>query len=166
MPFPSPVHESEVAQSHQLLVTPWTAAYQAPPSMGFSTQQYWSGLPFPSPGDLPDPGIEPRSPALQAVLYHGSTWSKWGTKHSSSLTRTAQLLSGPDSPGPAHKPLCQLHPSETRRGAAASPGSCLLTRPRLYVHSLHQVGMIILKLKLSHVTFLFKSMRRRPFSAE
>ena len=41
-------------------------AHQASPSMGFSRQEYWSGLPFPSPGDLPDPGIEPRSPALQA----------------------------------------------------------------------------------------------------
>ena len=49
----------------QLFETPWTVAYQAPPSMGFSRQEYWSGLPFPSPGDLPDPGIEPRSPALQ-----------------------------------------------------------------------------------------------------
>ena len=48
----------------QLFVTPWTAAYYAPPSMGFSRQEYWSGLPFPSPGDLPDPGIEPGSPAL------------------------------------------------------------------------------------------------------
>ena len=50
----------------QLFVTPWTVAYQAPPSMGFSRQEYWSGLPFPSPGDLPDPGIEPRSPTFQA----------------------------------------------------------------------------------------------------
>ena len=50
----------------RLFATPWTVAYQAPPSMGFSRQQYWSGLPFPSPGDLPDPGIEPGSPALQA----------------------------------------------------------------------------------------------------
>ena len=49
-----------------LFGTPWTVAHQAPPSMGFSRQEYWSGLPFPSPGDLPDPGIEPRSPALQA----------------------------------------------------------------------------------------------------
>ena len=47
-------------------VTPWTVAYQAPLSMEFSRQERWSGLPFPSPGDLPDPGIEPRSPALQA----------------------------------------------------------------------------------------------------
>ena len=45
--------------------TPWTIARQAPLSMEFSRQEYWSGLPFPSPGDLPDPGIEPRSPALQ-----------------------------------------------------------------------------------------------------
>ena len=48
-----------------LFVTPWTVVYHTPPSMGFSRQQYWSGLPFPSPGDLPDPGVEPRSPALQ-----------------------------------------------------------------------------------------------------
>ena len=49
-----------------LFATPWTVAYQAPPSMGFSRQEYWSGLPFPSPGNFPDPGIEPRSPALEA----------------------------------------------------------------------------------------------------
>ena len=48
----------------QLFATPWTVYYQAPPSTGFSRQKYWSGLSFPSPGDLPDPGIEPRSPAL------------------------------------------------------------------------------------------------------
>ena len=48
----------------RLLATPWTAAHQAPPSMAFSRQEYGSGLPFPSPGDLPDPGIEPGSPTL------------------------------------------------------------------------------------------------------
>ena len=48
----------------QLFVTPWAVAYQAPLSMGFSRQEYWSGLPFPTPGDLPDPEIEPRSPTL------------------------------------------------------------------------------------------------------
>ena len=50
----------------RLFVTPWAVAYQAPLSMGFSRQECWSGLPFPSPGDLPDPVIEPGSPALQA----------------------------------------------------------------------------------------------------
>ena len=49
----------------RLLATPWTVAYQAPLSMGFSRQECWNGLPFPSPGDLPDPGIEPGSRALQ-----------------------------------------------------------------------------------------------------
>ena len=48
-----------------LFVTLWTVAHQVPLSTGFSGQAYWSGLPFPPPGDLPDPGIEPRSPALQ-----------------------------------------------------------------------------------------------------
>ena len=52
--------------SVRLFETPWTVAYQAPPSMEFSRQKYWSGLPFPSPGDFPNPGIEPGSPALQA----------------------------------------------------------------------------------------------------
>ena len=50
----------------QFFATPWTVAYQAPSSMGFSRQECWSGLPFPSPGDLPDPGIEPGSATLQA----------------------------------------------------------------------------------------------------
>ena len=50
----------------QLFVTPWTVARQAPLSMGFSSQGYWNGLPFPSPGYLPEPGIKPGSPALQA----------------------------------------------------------------------------------------------------
>ena len=50
----------------RLCVTLWIVAHEAPPSMGFSRQEYWSGLPFPSAGDLPDPGIKPRSPALQA----------------------------------------------------------------------------------------------------
>ena len=58
--------ESELLSCVWLFATPWTVAHQAPPSMGFSRQEYWSGLPFPSPGNLLDLGIEPRSPALQA----------------------------------------------------------------------------------------------------
>ena len=57
------------AQSCLSLCDPWTAACQAPLSMGFPRREYWSGLPFPSPGDLPDPGIEPGSPALQVDSY-------------------------------------------------------------------------------------------------
>ena len=51
----------------QLFATPWTVAQQAPLSMGFSQQEYWSGLLFPSPGDLPNPGTEPMSPASSAL---------------------------------------------------------------------------------------------------
>ena len=53
-----------------LFATPWTVAYQAPPSMGLSRQEYWSGVPFPSPGHLPDPGIEPRSPRNSKNYLH------------------------------------------------------------------------------------------------
>ena len=65
------VHDDESAcaqlLSHvQVFVIPWTVAHQPPLSIEFSRQEYWSGLPFPSPGDLPNPGIEPGSPALQA----------------------------------------------------------------------------------------------------
>ena len=55
-----------VPKSCPILVTPWTVALQAPLSMAFSRQEYWSGLPFPSAGDLSCPGIKPESPALQA----------------------------------------------------------------------------------------------------
>ena len=54
----------------------WTVALQAPLSMGFLRQEYWSGLPFPSPGDLPDPGIEPESPAWQADSLLLSPWPR------------------------------------------------------------------------------------------
>ena len=62
MPFPGGL----VAKSCLTLTIPWTVACQAPLSMGLSRQEYWNGLPFPSPGYLPDLGIEPRSPELQA----------------------------------------------------------------------------------------------------
>ena len=59
-------HLEKVKLSHvQLFETPWTVACQAPLSWGFSRQEYWSGLPCASPGDLPNPRIEPRSPELQ-----------------------------------------------------------------------------------------------------
>ena len=58
-----------VAKSRLILATLWTIVRQAPQSMGFSRQAYWSGLPFPSPGELPNPGIEPRSLAFQADSF-------------------------------------------------------------------------------------------------
>ena len=59
----------------RLFATPWTIAYQAPLSMRFSRQEYWSGLPFPSPGDFPNPGIEPGSPA-----FAGRHFTIWATR--------------------------------------------------------------------------------------
>ena len=59
-------HAYSVAQSCPLFATPWTVAHQAPLSIGFSRQEYWSGLPCPPPRGIPNPGIEPRSPTLQA----------------------------------------------------------------------------------------------------
>ena len=63
-------------------MTPWTAAHEAPPPMGFPRQEYWSGLPFPPPGDLPDPGVTPESPAEQVdslvCSYLGTIQSRPG----------------------------------------------------------------------------------------
>ena len=65
----------------RLFATLWTVAYQAVWSMGFSRQEYWSGLPFPSPGDLPNPGIEPGSPALQTDALQSKPPGKFIVKY-------------------------------------------------------------------------------------
>ena len=92
----------------RLLATPWTVAYQSPPSMGFSRQEYWSGLPFPSPGGLPNPGIEPGSPALQADALPsappGKPCSQVGISNCQLVTenqrvRTPALLAAPQGTG-------------------------------------------------------------------
>ena len=71
----------------RLFVTSWTVAHQAPLSMGFSRQECWSGLPFPSPGDLPNPGIEPGSPAVQADALPSESPGKLEDALSSSLKK-------------------------------------------------------------------------------
>ena len=73
----------------RLFTIPWTAAYQAPPSMGFSRQEYWSGLPFPSPGGLPDPGLEPAlAPALTSGFFTTST--AWETNPAAAAAKSLQ----------------------------------------------------------------------------
>ena len=68
-----------VAQSHLTLCTLWTVALQAPLSMGFSRLEYWSGLPFPPPGDLPNSEIEPKSPVLAGRFFTTSAiWKACG----------------------------------------------------------------------------------------
>ena len=66
--FQYPMMKVKLLSCVSLFATPWTVVYQAPPSMEFSRQEYWSALPFPSPGDLPDSGMEPGSPALEAEV--------------------------------------------------------------------------------------------------
>ena len=91
--------ESDVAQS--CLAKPWTVAYQAPPSVGFSRQEYWSGLPFPSPGDLPNPGIEPRSPALPADALPSEPPGNLPAK-AGDIRDTGSILGSGRSPGGGH----------------------------------------------------------------
>ena len=80
--------KSESVSPVQLFATPWNVACQAPLSMGFSRQAYWSGSPFPSPGDLPNPGIKPGSPTLRADSLPseppGKPYFAW--RHESTIT--------------------------------------------------------------------------------
>ena len=79
----------------RLFETPWTAAHQAPLSMEFPRHKYWSLLPFPSPGDLPDPGIKPCLPPCRQILYHlcyqGCLWKGWGRGVSEMIPRPGKL---------------------------------------------------------------------------
>ena len=86
------VNQVKLLSRVRLFVTPWTVAYQAPQSMEFSWQEYWSGLPFPSPGDRPNPGIEPGSPAFQADALPSEPPGK-----SCSITRAAECLGSQDT---------------------------------------------------------------------
>ena len=70
------------------LATPWTVACQTLLSMGFPRQAYWSGLPFPSPGDLPDPGIEPTFPMSSALQVDSLSLSHWGRFYTHTHTHT------------------------------------------------------------------------------
>ena len=85
----------------RLFLTPWTAAYQAPLCMGFSRQEYWSGLPFTSPGNLPNPGIKPGSPAFytsvslllsrtQGYCYHQDIMRNVGLEEAQAGIKTAK----------------------------------------------------------------------------
>ena len=99
----------------EAFATPWTVARQAALSMGFSRQAYWSGLPFPSPGDLPDPGIEPKSPTWQAdslpLNHQGSpSWALGRDKNSAWLKvwpGPSEMSSQPSKP-PAQKESARL----------------------------------------------------------
>ena len=82
----------------RLSATPWTVAYQAPPSMGFSRQEHWSGLPFPSPGDLHNPGIKPGSPALKADALTSEPPGKPNLKKKSTVNIHWKTDAGAEAP--------------------------------------------------------------------
>ena len=95
----------------QLFATPWTVAHQAPLSMGFSRQGYWSGLPFPSPGNLPHPGVEPRSPTWQADALTSEPPGKLNHQAPPSMGFSRQeYWSGLPFPSPADLPNPGIEP--------------------------------------------------------
>ena len=125
----------------QLFVTLWTIALQAPLSMGFSRQEYWSGLPFPSPGNLPDPGIKPAflmSPALESRFFTTSAtwevpWHKskeelksllWGWKRKVKSWLKMQFMRQPELEG---KGQLQSQPQRLASSTKLWAGSQLLT---------------------------------------
>ena len=100
----------------QLFVTPWTVADQAPLSMGFSRQEYWSGLSFPSPGDLPNPGIEPRSPTLLADALLSEPSGKPSFLETSSMLIGKYLL--------LPTPFCWKFPLDPRMALITQDPKC------------------------------------------
>ena len=85
-------NNTPVAQSCPTLCNPVNCTHQAPPSLGFSRQEYWSGLPFPSPGELPDPGIWPRD-RTQVSRITGRCFNLWATREAHELENRKLTLS-------------------------------------------------------------------------
>ena len=115
----------------RFFATPWTVAYQAPLSLGFSRQEYWSRLPFPSPGDLPNPGIEPRSPALQADTLPSEPLGKLSVQFSL-VAQSCSTLCNPmncSMPGlPVYHQLLEFTQTHVHRvGDAVQPSHPLLS---------------------------------------
>ena len=121
--------------------TPWTVAYWAPQSMEFSRQEYWSGLPFPSPGDFPNPGIEPQSPALQADALLSKPPGKPSVQFSS-FTQSCPTLCNPmnrSMPGPpVHYQLPEFTQTHVHRVGDAIQPSHPLSSPSPPARNLFQ----------------------------
>ena len=124
----------------QLFATLWTVTYQASPSMGFSRQEYWSGLPFPSPGDLPDPGIEPGSPALQANALTSEPPGKPNCHQFCSFRQLPPPLTSLYLIIPGNLP-CVLHAKSLQRVMSDSLLPHGLGPARLHVRMLELVAM-------------------------
>ena len=161
----------KVTQLCPVLATLWTVAHQAPLSMGFSRQKYWKGLPFPSPGDLPHPGIEPRSPALQADSLPAELPGKPKITVSqfSSVAQSCLILCNPmnrSTPGlPVHHQLPEftqthvhrvvdaIQPSHPRPSPSPpAPNPSQYQSLFQWVNSLHEVAKV-LEFQLQHHSF-------------
>ena len=122
----------------RLFGNPWTVAHQVPLSMGFSRQEYWTGSPFPSPGDLPNPGIEPRSPTLQADCLPGRgeephipkelICSRPSWSHTAPFSTSAPHPPHPNSGSPPQTPLPAEAPARTQAKGHVS-GCTILPGP-------------------------------------
>ena len=113
--------------------TPWIVARQVPLSMGFSSQEHWSGLPFPSPGDLPDPRIELPSPALAGRFFTESLGKSRNIFQFSSVTQLCPTLCDPmnrSRPGlPVHQQLPEFTHTHVHRVSDATQPSHPLSSP-------------------------------------
>ena len=109
----------------QLFATQWTIVCQALPSMGFSRQEYWSGLPFPSPWDLPDPGTEPRSPSLQA----DTLTSELPGKHLGSQGLLVVFSDSISAANHVYVPSPPPSPTHLRRGCTIATLPTIKVRP-------------------------------------
>ena len=149
--------QSQTLSHVQLFVSPWTVAYQTPPSMGFSRQEYWSRLPFPSPGDLPDSGIEPRSPALQADALPSEPTGRLYLKLSKLQTEPT-LLCGSPSPLPHSSPTWGAQ-ADTWEAFTPPASPVPSTSPSLWIPppntSPPRPGCIISPGKIARTPFLF-----------
>ena len=119
----------------RLSAAPWTIVYQAPLSMGFSRQEYWSGLPFPSPGDLPDSGTEPMPPALADGFFTScTTWItlKWRKQEFFRNIHSRVLCLHPISSEVSFSPLLLPHPMGKYPPNPSPPGFLFSSFPLLY----------------------------------
>ena len=138
----------------RLFATPWTVAYQAPPSMGFSRQECWSGLPFPSPGDLPNPGIESGFPHFRQTLQRLS--------HQGTLLLSFEPYSCttafPGPPGTGSLPLPGIHFSLEMSSVCSHAYLCLcqFCIPGAWVTQ-HRCSVTFVELKSSRKLFLLFS---------
>ena len=141
---PSASCDMKLLSHAQLFATPWIVAYQAPPSIGFSRQEYWSGLPFPSPGDLPNPEIEPWSFTLQADTLPSKPPGKpisflgWpNTAENSSYWHSRAPNLGPSclSDYVLHSIFSQASYTQLLSSKQTSPQTICQRWPLLFIHS-------------------------------